>query len=231
MSNFTPRLSAPESGNPYYNTKASGGYSTCIKGKPTELGTDVLRNCVGYALGRYHEIAGRKDFDLIPSTNAENLAAAAEAAGLATGRSPQLGALIVWAKGKVGDGSDGAGHVAVVEQISGTDIICSESGWNSGKKFWTQRYTAPYQRPGYTFIGFVYQPKAQDRWLRRGCEGEKVKLLQRRLIAAGYLGKAYDTGVFGNFTFGALLAYQLDSGLEVDGVCGPQTSKHLGVTL
>ena len=55
---FTPRLSRPESGNPYYNTRGNGGYSDAIKGKPTDPGCDVLANCVGYACGRFNEIGG-----------------------------------------------------------------------------------------------------------------------------------------------------------------------------
>ena len=70
---FEPRLVRPEAGNKYYITKSAGGYSPCIVGKPTDKGCNVLANCVGYALGRFHEIAGRAEFDLIQSGNAENL--------------------------------------------------------------------------------------------------------------------------------------------------------------
>ena len=48
------RITKPEKGNKFYTRKASGGYSTCIKGKPTDA-CDVLSNCVGYVL-RYCNI-------------------------------------------------------------------------------------------------------------------------------------------------------------------------------
>ena len=44
---YTPRFTIPQKGDPYYNTKANGGYSDAIKGKPTQDGLDVLSNCVG----------------------------------------------------------------------------------------------------------------------------------------------------------------------------------------
>ena len=49
------RTSRPESGNPYYNTKSNGGYSTCIVGQPTVSGLNVLCNCVGLADGAFNE--------------------------------------------------------------------------------------------------------------------------------------------------------------------------------
>ena len=42
---YTPRLTIPEKGNKYYNTKSNGGYSTAIVGKPTQTGLNVLSNC------------------------------------------------------------------------------------------------------------------------------------------------------------------------------------------
>lgn len=224
------RLTRPEKGNLYYIRKASGGYSTCIAGKPTDPDCDVLANCVGYALGRYHEIAQRPEFDLLPSTNAENLIHAAQQRGLRTGTKPEQGALIVWAKGAAGNAADGAGHVAVVEDVCGTSITTSESGYGAGKPFWTAQYDLPYDyKKGYVFLGFVYQPEPVDKYIRRGERSGTVKIMQRRLIAAGYLRKGEDDGDFGNITFGALLAYQYDHGLTVDGVCGPESCAALGV--
>ena len=49
------RKTRPTSGNKYFITKRSGGYSTCIKGKPTDKQCDVLSNCVGYACGAFKE--------------------------------------------------------------------------------------------------------------------------------------------------------------------------------
>ena len=53
---FKPRLTRPEAGNKYYITKASGGWSDAIKGKPVDALCNTLSNCVGYAYGRFNEI-------------------------------------------------------------------------------------------------------------------------------------------------------------------------------
>ena len=58
---FNPRMKKPEAGNPYYNTKSNGGYSDAIVGRPTDIGCNVLANCVGYAYGRFNEIGGYKN--------------------------------------------------------------------------------------------------------------------------------------------------------------------------
>ncbi len=44
---FKPRLTRPEAGNKYYITKASGGWSDAIKGKPVDALCNTLSNCVG----------------------------------------------------------------------------------------------------------------------------------------------------------------------------------------
>ena len=41
------RTTKPEAGNKYFIRKSSGGYSTCIQGKPTDKDCNVLSNCVG----------------------------------------------------------------------------------------------------------------------------------------------------------------------------------------
>ena len=135
---FTPRLTRPEAGNPYYNTIAAGGYSGAILGSPTDKGCNVLSNCVGYAAGRFNEIIGKKKFVYFQyPPNAEDFYDTAIAAGLTVGTKPQLGAIICWAKGSTWCSADGAGHVAVVEEIkSDGSIITSESGWGCSA-FWT----------------------------------------------------------------------------------------------
>lgn len=230
---FKPRFTRPEAGNKYYIRKASGGYSTAIKGSPTDKDCDVLHNCVGYAGGRFHEIANRPQFDLLDLVNAENMYGNAKQHGLKTGDTPKLGALIVWQRGATLSGSDGAGHVAVVEQInSDGSIITSESGYGAAKPFWTTHREKGGGNWGeaaaYKFLGFVYQPEAQQaRAIRKGDTGADVELMQARLHALGYLRKSEIDGDFGKITLGALLAFQFENGLEVDGVCGPKTKAKL----
>lgn len=161
-SGFTPRFTKPEAENKYYIRKPAG-YSTAIKGLPTDPDCDVLANCVGFAHSRFHEIARRPQMDLFDPVNAENIYENAKAHGLQTGDKPKLGAMIVWQKGATLSGSDGAGHVAVVEQINADgSIVISQSGWNASKPFWTQVLKAPwYYGAGYKFLGFVYNPSVK----------------------------------------------------------------------
>ncbi len=159
--NFTPRLTRPSAGNKYYITKAAGGYSAAIQGSPADTGCNVLANCVGYAYGRFNEIVGEGCCRYLRPVNAENFIQYAE--GLDVGQEPRLGACMVWQKGATLAGTDGAGHVAIVEKIiSATEIVTSESGWNAKKPFWTQTRKKGDgnwgQGSGYKFLGFIYNP-------------------------------------------------------------------------
>lgn len=233
---FKARLSRPESGNKYYNTPAAGGYAVgAILGSPCDAGCNVLANCVGYAAGRYNEIIGAgcwKYFQYPP--NAEDFYDTAVAAGLSIGQTPQLGAIIVWAKGKTWTSADGAGHVAVVEQInSNGSIITSESGYGSANPFWTTHREKGGGNWGagsaYRFLGFIYQPAAgiPAGLIMMGSSGEAVRWMQTQLCNRGYLRKNEIDGIFGRITLGALLAFQFENGLAVDGICGPMTKAAL----
>ena len=74
----------------------------------------------------------------------------------------------------------------------------------------------------------AYTPEAVyvfgNRELRNGMEGEDVKELQTLLIQFGYdLGKWGADGDFGDMTEMAVRDFQMDRGLEVDGVVGEDT--------
>lgn len=162
---FVPRLTKPEKGNKYYNTKANGGYSNAIKGSPTDSDCDVLANCVGYAYGRFNEIGGYGSCKYLKSVNAENFIQ--YKGDLEVGQTPKLGACMVWQKGASLSGSDGAGHVAIVEKIvSATEIVTSESGYGASKPFWTQTRKKGDgnwgQGSAYKFLGFIYNPAVKD---------------------------------------------------------------------
>ena len=164
MAVFKPRLTKPEAGNKYYITKAKGGYSNAIQGKPTDPNCDVLSNCVGYAYGRFNEIGGYGYCKYLVPVNAENFIQ--YAGGLEVGQTPKLGACMVWRKGATLSNSDGAGHVAIVEKIvSDTQVVTSESGWGSSA-FWTQTRNKGNGNwgagSGYTFLGFIYNPAVSD---------------------------------------------------------------------
>lgn len=162
---FKARTTRPEKGNKYYITKANGGYSYAIKGNPTDKYCDVLSNCVGYAYGRFNEIGGYGSCKYLSPTNAENFMQ--YKGSCKTGMTPKLGACMVWQKGNTFLGSDGAGHVAIVEKIiSQTEIVTSESGWGSSIPFWTQTRKKGNgnwgQNSSYKFLGFIYNPAVSD---------------------------------------------------------------------
>lgn len=223
---FTPRLEIPPKGNRYYIAKSEGGLNPCI---PRPSGSKLrFANCVFYAVGRYAEITGI----WLPSTNAENFVNEAKKLGLTVSDKPQSGAVIVWAKGKVGDGSDGAGHVGVVEIVNASgSIVTSESGWNAKTEFWTttRRNDGNWgQSSAYRFIGFILPPSPVVRALKKGDKGDDVRQLQTALTDAGYeLGKI--DGDFGIKTQRAVVCFQFEHSLEVDGIAGPKTRAALGI--
>lgn len=159
------RTSKP-SDNKYYITTSNGGYSRCIKGKPTDAHANVLSNCVGYANSRFAEIIGKKKIEYQLTCNAENFIERAEKYGLKVVSYPTLGGIMVWRKGKAGVSSDGAGHVAIVERIdSANQIYTSESAYN-GKAFFnsTRRNTNGRWGMGsaYAFRGCIINPAIGD---------------------------------------------------------------------
>ena len=154
------RTKKPEAGNKFYNTKSNGGYSTCIKGKPTDKGCNVLANCVGYACGRFNEIIGEMKYPSL-NCNAENfIERAKNTYSLEVGQTPKVGAIMCWQKGNL-SGSDGAGHVAIVEKvISNTEVYTSESSYGGTAFFNAIRTkgTGKWGISNYTFRGFIYNP-------------------------------------------------------------------------
>lgn len=163
---FKMRTTRPEAGNKYYITKANGGYSNAVKGNPTDKYCDVLSNCVGYAYGRFNEIGDYGYCKYLSPVNAENFIQYKETS-LKTGQTPKLGACMVWQKGATLKGSDGAGHVAIVEKvISDTEVYTSESGWGYTTPFWNKtRKKADGnwgQGSSYKFLGFIYNPAVSD---------------------------------------------------------------------
>ena len=154
------RTSKPETGNKFYNTKSNGGYSTCIKGYPTDT-CDVLANCVGYACGRFNEIIGNMKYPSL-NCNAENFIERAKNYGLEISKVPTLGGIMVFQKGKTLSGNDGAGHVFIVERIdSSNQIYTSESSYG-GAKFYNVLRNNNNGRwglgNGYTFRGCIINP-------------------------------------------------------------------------
>lgn len=148
---FTPRLSAPSATNKNWIHYTRGGYNYCILIR----NNSCLPNCVGYAWGRWRELLGKKP--ALSLGNAENWWNYKD--GYARGQTPRLGAVACWRKGRAGEPSDGAGHVAIVEKI---DPVNGETFSNSsygGTRFWLCQLRKPYYfGSDYVFQGFIYLP-------------------------------------------------------------------------
>ena len=213
--------------------------------------------CVGYSAGRFNEILGLnkwKFFSYAP--NAEDWITKAQADGLQISQTPSLGSVIVWAKGKVGNSADGAGHVAIVEQVNQDgSIITSESGYGCSNPFCTSKRYNGDGRWGaggaYTFLGFIKNPavdantviggqiedpvtpsntgnpyKEPTDLIKEGSKGDGVKWVQYELTRKKYFNDEID-GDFQVITLGAVLAFQKKNGLTVDGIVGQATRNAL----
>lgn len=144
---FTPRLTAPETTNPYYTTKNvfhQWGWGMVGNGG----------NCTCYAFGRAYEVLGTEpklshgDAGGWYSYNVSN--------GYYSYSSdiskPVPGAVVVWSQ------SGAAGHVAFVEIVDGDTVITSESGWGNYyfKTFTRSIKQANLSENGKTFLGYIY---------------------------------------------------------------------------
>ena len=66
-----------------------------------------------------------------------------------------------------------------------------------------------------------------DQFLRIGDEGDEVSIFQLKLRALGYLEPGYADGLFDRATADALIEFQAQYGLVVDGIFGPETDRSL----
>lgn len=164
-SKFTPQLVMPESGDPYYNRKSTGGYNPCIFGNPQRRvsGLNVLPNCVGYSVGRYNALGNYGYCKYLGSTNACNFVDLAKRQGLKVTQKPTLGGVMVW-----NGGARGEGHVANVELILGDKVVTSESEYygkpftiytRSGKNWSDGCY---WMGASYAYLGCIKNPAVED---------------------------------------------------------------------
>lgn len=166
------RLTQPKN-NKYYIRTVTGGLNGAVAGRPAISGANVLCNCVGYSNGRFNEICNDPNmtgtylpFKYQLVCNAENFIESAKKQGLQISSTPAQGGIMVWKKGKTLSGSDGAGHVAVVEEVyEDGSILTSESGWNAWAFKTVRRYNTNGrwgQASGYTFRGCILNPCVKD---------------------------------------------------------------------
>lgn len=156
------RTTKPEKGNKFYNNGNNGGWSWCINGNPKDSNCNVLSNCVGYACGRFNEIIGSMKYPEL-CCNAENFIERAKQKGLEISDVPTLGGIMVWQKGATLNGSDGAGHVEVVERIDSNNQIYTSASNYGGTAFYNAIRKNDNGRWGlascYKFRGCIINPK------------------------------------------------------------------------
>ena len=98
-------------------------------------------------------------------------------------------------------------------------------GSSTSKRFWVGHEGKLVDTHGGAPIQMV---KVELPVLKKGANGDTVRVMQNLLISYGYTIVA--DGSFGSKTLNALQCYQEDEGLSVDGSCGPATwTKLLGV--
>lgn len=165
-SDFEPRLIAPdvdEDSYIYWTRTSGNGYNPFPAPTAYQHTTNsALPNCTAWAWGRFYEILGSKPN--LSTKNAEQWYLNTSD-GYERGDIPKLGAVLCWQAGATTNvnGTDGAGHVAIVEQINDDgSIITSESGWNDSDIWWTTKRTNSNGNWGasstYKFQGFIYNP-------------------------------------------------------------------------
>lgn len=152
MTKFVKRTTQPSKDNKYYNSNinpfVSAGYGIFQNGG----------NCTAYAFGRRYELEGKKP--KLSTSNAENWYGKND--GYKRGQTPKVGAVACWSKGKAGNSKDGAGHVAIVEEVkSNGDWVSSESGWETflfKNKTYKKSNGYAASSSAYHFQGFIYCP-------------------------------------------------------------------------
>lgn len=148
----------------YISTRQSGsigpGYNPCEYYNNGDV-LFCLPNCVGYAWGRFIEMAGVKECKL--STGNANQWWGNTSDGYQRGQVPKVGAIMCW------DTNGKYGHVAVVEEVyNDLSVLISESRFVEGakydpadKKHWNAQIiptSANYSTIYAKFRGFIYNP-------------------------------------------------------------------------
>lgn len=180
MGQFIPRFSlARDEYSPFWQCVGFGsGINPCLRVRNqlyqyVGITDSVLPNCTGYAWGRFFEVYQQlrgsipKGTPLCEADAGSWYNNSQVAATYRRSNVPQLGAIACWS-----GGSQGYGHVSIVEEIGDGYIVCSESGWTNyvnQQWVWTARlYGSPtdgyynnyYYRGKYNFQGFILNDAA-----------------------------------------------------------------------
>ena len=152
MALYKKRLAAPSATDKNWIHYTLDGYNYCIQIPGT--GGSTLPNCVGYAWGRWREILGK--FHELSRGNAEVWWGKKD--GYERSQTPRLGSVACWRKGSANMATDGAGHVAIVEEIHADGSITISNSDYGGTRFYTKKLKKGFALAGLTFQGFIHLP-------------------------------------------------------------------------
>lgn len=205
MARYIPRTQAPSHNDERYYSDQNIYYA-CGYGMP---------NCTAYAWGRLWELTGKRYDKLVG--NAEVWWNSADKAGLKKGQEPKLGAIAVWRGGEIGNSKDGAGHVAVVEEIKPNgDIVTSNSGWKSYEfemrtveKAKGYNYSVDKEFVGFIYCGIEYDTEPVYTRVQIGAFTIKANAVRRakEVQAKGYKAILKKNGIHYRVQVGAYTVY------------------------
>lgn len=143
--------------NGKYYLKKPHGFSPCVLGNDKHglrlSEFSVLPNCVGFAVGAFNERLKIGSCKYLGSWQPYYFPTGSKAQGLKSGEDPREGAVAVWEK-----------HVAIVEELQGSAVTITESGWNYTKApvVRTIKYKdlAALKKSHSGFKCFIYPPAA-----------------------------------------------------------------------
>lgn len=212
MANYIARTIPPSKEDKDFIKTTHGGNNLCIE---IENGS-CIPNCVGYVWSRWLEILGEKHN--LPRVNAEDWYGNTSD-GYKRGKKPKVGAVICWRAGRLWNENDGAGHVAIVEEVkSNGDIVTSESVYG-GARFRQKTYTKKsnyYLAGGYEFQGFIYIP-CEFKVERKKYKVGSYEVKSPTLVVRAGAGKVYKKKKFKDFTRDAQKQIRNLCGFDYDG--------------
>lgn len=145
----------PSLSNVAYIKKGKGGKNRAIEIK----NGSCLPNCVGYVNGRWIEL-GLENHKLCVN-DAERFYSYND--GYERGQTPKRGAVVCWLGGNSIGRSDGAGHVAIVEEVYEDGSYLVSASDYGGKRYYTKKIGKNnYLNSKTKFQGFIYIPLQFD---------------------------------------------------------------------
>jgi hypothetical protein len=146
------RNTEPSLDNKYYYSDENLFYKVKLSPPFFSGGKEIKGNCTWYAWGRAWEITGSKPTDAGFMGNAYEWWDANRKSGkYQYGSEPRVGAIGVWKSSL--PGSEGSGHVAIVEKIDNGKVYISESTWHGLTFNYKEIYDTDYM------YGYIYLDK------------------------------------------------------------------------